>query len=339
MNRRALLLTILLLFVALDEGRAQCDLDQTFTGLKLWRKGTTDTLQGNSNVWAYWSFESLYDSADMRYLITEFKRNNDRLLLKHWCSGTQHVSWSPSTLLDSSRTKAFKVFTGDTLSFYREFLWWDKFDSSQKANNFFSRDTLDYVVELIKNSDGSRVGLVDSVGVLRRTTRGYPTFYGTNPILARVKFGIIASLNGDSVYLRVRATQRGDGAYDLRRRDFYGVNLSGHLNDTNWQNYGSGTWKRSSKELEAALTGKARIMATPNPTSGLVHVRFDGLEPDRVITIAVYDATGRLVKFPYSTRGVSEGATDVLLDDSGVYFIAAISGGRVLGASRVTVTK
>jgi hypothetical protein len=329
------LLVALVSSLAVSVARSQCTYDQTFAGKVFYRVGTNDSATSN-DVNAFWSFETQHDSAETRYLITEFKRNSTRLLLAKWCNGTVFGSWDNATLRDSSTTKVFAVSTGDTISFYREFTW--KPSTGQRSEGtYYSPDTLDFAIELIKKSTNTRFALLDSIGVLRRVTRGYPTFYGTNPRLARVTYVVPSALNGDSVYIRVRPTQRGDGPYNFRRVDDWGMRLSGRLNDTAWQSYAQGLYKRSKGEFEdAEANPSVQLGVMPNPARGEFRAVIRGTVAGPV-SLAVYDLSGKMLQVPFSAEASVDQSVPVEIREPGVYYLAVIRGGKVAAATRITI--
>lgn len=107
------------------------------------------------------------DSCHVRYLVSDVRINGNRIGLKNWCFREAIRNLEADSLSTISRTSTVSYATGDTMSFYREFMWYNPATQTRTATNFRSKDTLDWVVELIDASDGSRLALIDSVGVLR----------------------------------------------------------------------------------------------------------------------------------------------------------------------------
>jgi hypothetical protein len=307
--------------------------DQTFSGHRWVAVGSGDTVQA-SDAFAIWNFETANDSSTTRYVFTELKKNGARILFAKWVDEALYLNWDETQLRDSSRSVCFTSSNGDTISFYRQFTWMDKQSATTREYNFYSPDTLDYVVELIKQSDGSRLLLLDSIGVLRRTTRGNPTFYGTDARLAIVKKALPA-VSGDSVFVRVRASQRGDGPYNHVRRDTYGLRLSQRLNDTSWQAFAQALW-RPVPQLESAPADSNKLRVSPNPSKGKIHVSFVGAESWET-NLAVYDANGSLVKYPFMSRisGRAEVHFDIV--GTGRFFVVLMHGTKVVSAQQVEV--
>ena len=116
------------------------------------------------------------------------RHNGSRLKLLSWNLGETIKNLTDETLRDSSRTESFSVVTGDTISLYREWRWWNQTTDSQTVSNYVALDTLDYSIEIINASTGARLALIDSLGALRQSSAGSPPLYGTRPIMAAIKY-------------------------------------------------------------------------------------------------------------------------------------------------------
>ncbi len=196
-----------------------------------------DTLPLNANIAAAYIFESEYDSTcRVQYTFTECRINAMRPRLATW-KFRQQITAPVSALTDSSRTDPFKVVAGDTITFYRELMWYDPKTGRQDTDNFFSSDSIDYVVELVRWTTGHRVAMLDSLGILARSAPGAPTLYGMRPVMAKVAYVVPRSLDGDTVFVRVRPYVRGHGVGTLVRCDGVGVNRSDALALPFWQAY------------------------------------------------------------------------------------------------------
>lgn len=155
------------------------------------------------------------------------------------------------------------MHAGDTVSFVRDFRWFNARTWRQDTNNFFSRDTLTYVVELANAHDSgryrTRLAVIDSFGVMPCTTLGAPRFFssGTRAVFTRVNYVVPASMEGKPVFMRVRVRARGSGEYFFTRTDDYTVNYSGlltrpgiitHINVLNQNKY----WAKTTVQEDSA---------------------------------------------------------------------------------------
>lgn len=196
-----------------------------------------DTLPLNANIAAAYIFEREYDSTcRIQYTFTECRINAMRPRLATW-KFRQQITAPVSALTDSSRTDPFKVVAGDTITFYRELIWYDSKTGRRDIDNFCSPDTLDYVVELVRWTTGHRTVMLDSLGILARSAPGAPTLYGMRPVMAKVAYVVPRSLDGDTVFVRVRPYVRGHGVGTFVRCDGVGVNRSDALALPFWQAY------------------------------------------------------------------------------------------------------
>lgn len=214
---------------------AQCDTTQTPNFVAV-PEGGFDTI----HAWQIrpgFGFEMHYDSGHTMYRVTDVKLNNAPLWLHGWCEGKTIRDLSPAALADSTRSDTFTVHTDDTIRFYRELAWFNPATLNQTPDGYYALDTLDYVVELIKASNGVRRALLDSTGILRRTTIGAPDIYGTQPIISIITYIVPALLNNEEVFIRMKPNARGNGSYDFVRTDRWALRLSERLGSSVWQQY------------------------------------------------------------------------------------------------------
>jgi|GEM_PF-1113502 len=167
-----------------------------------------------------YTFLMPYDSiCTIKYIFTEPWHNGIRLTLDHW-RNQRYVNADEATLSFFSRTKSFTVESGDVIQFYREIDYRNPITGLKDTFNFFSRDTLDYAVELVSAYNMKRLVLLDSIGIMpQRPFPGKMRFYGPNNAMAVVKYTIPSWLDGDSVCMRVRVYARGSGSYYFTRFD------------------------------------------------------------------------------------------------------------------------
>jgi hypothetical protein len=294
---------------------------------------------------AAYRFEMIYDSTcRVQYLFSECRHNGVRPRLLAWKDGHIHAA-SAEMMTDSSRTAAFKISSGDTVSFYREFKWYNPKTQSQDTNNFRSLDTLDYAVELVDRATNGRIALLDSFGVLPRVVPGSPVVYGTRPIMSKVQYAIPYGLTADSAFVRVRTYTRGDGPYLPIRKDDETVGASYALDLGIWDYYlslyGGSLGKRSIGDLNAINTRRPQnsLLSVLMENPGTIAVRFSSPPGSGPIEVVIYDAVGNKIFVPFATRSIqSAEIATYTFTASGIYFVALQVGGVIVEAKKITIS-
>lgn len=321
---------------------AQCDTNQLpdFVAVP---EGGTDTIE-SAKIRPGFGFEMHHDSGHTMYRVAEFKKNGNNIWLHGWCEGKTIRDLSAANLSDSSRTVSFVVHTGDTLSFFRELAWFNPWTIEQTPNGYYSFDTLDYTVELVRANTGARRALLDSIGVLKKVPMGTPTIYGTRPIIDVVKYVIPSIMDGETLFIRVRLYARGEGLYDFVRTDRWGLRLSDRLTDPAWQDYVYYMGGPSSKPvrlMEEEKNSSVRLSITPNPSRGKIGIAFDTPEDHSPVAVVIYDMEGRMVfipKYNPQSQGIAEYA-EAYIEESGTYFVALYYGEKLVRSEKIIVNK
>jgi hypothetical protein len=301
-------------------------------------------LQPGELISAAYQFEMIYDTTSrVQYTLSECMHNGRRLRLLAWRDSHVH-SAGAEMMSDSSRTETFAVAPGDTVSIYREWKWYDPRDFRQDTVNFISLDTLDYTVELVSASTASRIAVLDSFGVLPRTTPGPPVFHGSRPIMATARYVVPAAAPADSAFIRIRLYIRGDGLYLPIRRDEITVGSSFALEHGYWNGYlglyGGVLGKRPAAELSGARASERARLEISRLTAGTIAIGFSAPEGMGPLRIAIYDVNGNLLFIPYSSLGAVEGGTATyVFQRSGAYFVALQRGGALLAVENITITQ
>jgi hypothetical protein len=263
--------------------------------------------------------------------------------LKAWQKG--RITTAPiSSYNDSTRTNDFVLDSNDTISFYRDFQWYNPKDSRQSLDNYFSTDTLDYVVELVNASNGQRLALMDSLGALPMVPPGTPVLYGRHPIIAKIKYPVPSTMAGISAFVRVQLNARGDGLYQPIRRDGFSVGLSRALEigkrDEYLRLFGGGLGKqvgriRSSFESSEKSSKQVRVEMLDNRNS-IIH--FNSLETQGSLTVAVYDASGNMVFVPFATtKTAADGSVSYRFPSSGMFIVALMHDADIVATTKVIV--
>lgn len=291
---------------------------------------------------AAYMYEMNYDSTRILYTITEFRKNSSRLFLKDWAYLTSRDEWDTPTLNDSSGTAFFTIHTGDTLSAYREFEWYMQRSGAHRPDNYSATDTLSYSIELTDSATGARLALLDSLGIMRRDTPGYPSIHGTHALFSTIPYIVPSSLHGRRVTIRFLVRSRGGGNFYFIRRNIRTVHLSDNLLDTaclrcNWNYAGSGLGKHSPRELEDVQGKSTELRIGPNPTSGDVSIQLTS--PDPGSTISIYDIAGNLLFIPELSSGAQSSIVHYHFDTPGHYYIALQRNGNLVASYPITVIR
>lgn len=289
-------------------------------------------------------FEMIYDSTSrVQYLFTECMCNGMRPRLLAWRNKHLHCA-STTMMTDSSRTENFHIKTGDTVSFFREFKWYNPETGRQDTNNFWSPDTLGYAIELVSAATGSRLVLLDSFGVLAQLTPGPPAFYGTKPIMTTVKYVVPTTIpTTDSVFVRVRLYTNGDGLYLPVRHDEWTIGASYALDIGIWNYYlslyGGSLSKRSLNDFNPASAASSRPSLTVSTiASGSVQIQFSSPSASGPVQIVIYDAVGTPVFVPFASRGsVDNGTALYNFTSSGTYFVTLQRNGAIVDVKKINI--
>ncbi len=291
---------------------------------------------------ASYEYEMVYDSiSHTNYMFTECKRNRSAVSLLHW--EYERVVHAPAEYLTyNSRTADFPVRAGDTISFYRELRWYDPLQHRQDTNNYYALDTLDFSVHLVRTSDGAPLALLDSIGVMPRLLPGAPDIYGSRPIMALVEYVVPSAGPGDSAFVGVTVRARGSGAHDFTRQDLVTIGVSERLRKAYYQDYldiyGRVYGKRNVEEL-ASGNGAQGARLSVRGEGRSIRIGFTPAPGGAWTAVALYDASGNLVFYPYSGRSAEpELNLEHRLSASGAYFVVLQHGGRVVKTEKITVT-
>lgn len=310
-----------------------------------------DTLNPNLASGSY-AFSMQYDSTGLtRYLFTEPWHNGNRLKLSHW-RVNREVNMQEDTLSLNSYTENFTIHAGDTVSFVRHFRWWNATTWQQDSNSFFSRDTLTYVVELVNAHDSpryrTRLAVIDSFGVMPRSTLGKPQFFGgtDRAIFARVKYAVPTSMNGKPVFMRVRVRARGTGEYFFTRTDRMTHNYSGLLANPERQAiinyYKQGHyWTKTAPEGDEVPSTAAAVMTIQRSGTDPASITMQLAAAPELGTIAVtiYDVQGSALSTPFTGTLEQPQTITYTFPASGSYLIGITRNGQILHTEKILITK
>lgn len=279
---------------------------------------------------AYPPYSSTY------YAVSECTHNGELLKLAAWVHN--RLVHAPAELLTfNSRTEYFPVVVGDTVSFYRGLRWIDPSNNRQDTNNYYSLDTLDMVVHLVRVSDGMPIQL-DSLSVLPKVPAGRPTIYGERPIMALVRYAVPPMFDGDSVFIGVTVRARGQGVYHWMRRDVITTGASAQLTKPqtvayldffDQLRYGGAFGRRNVEDLARAVTKGGHIQVVPvDSRSVRISAALSSMPGAQAV---IYDAGGRL-----AARG--DGSEFVFTAPAaGTYYAAIVANGVISSATTIII--
>lgn len=318
---------------------------QDFTGMNFKvAKDTTfnpNLIDGNK-VSAYYEFIMKNDSTSMKYMISEVRKNNNVIKLENWHKG-QIVQDIDGKLLNGiSRTENFILNIGDTLSCYRQFTWTNYINKTRKNDNFYSLDTLDYSIELVRASNGSRIKLIDSFGVNSKVPSGYPSFHGNRPIFSKIKFISGIESSGDSVFLRVKLYSRGNGPFYFVRADFTSVGISDLLLSPTWVDfiniYGGSLPKLILNDQSIGKDEKSNIKVYQNLNEfKKIYLKYKVENIDKGLNIGIYNNLGELVFMPLINSFENENIINCVVPNSGNYFVNLFDGQKILSTKKINI--
>lgn len=306
--------------------------------IDLINEDTGDTTNPDK-VWALYEFHMLYDSCRAVYTFTELKCAGARVKLDNWKYLDFKKTFDPATLSGMSRSKVFTVHTGDTLSFYREFAWFNPHTNEQKINNYFSEDDLEFVVRLKQSGTNTILARLDSLGIYSRIPSGAPYIYGNGPAYYLVKYVVPPAHNNKQVYVDISVGADGTGDYFPARKDDFGVNLSAAVLTDCWVPFfaqfgGAGA---ASKPARTAEIDGHLLTATLDRASRTARFSLDEKNlSGKMLSLSIYDMAGNRV-FVSSWSGGEKREIIHAFTESGAYVIAAAAGNDLIATEKINI--
>ncbi len=285
------------------------------------------------------------------YTFSECRRNGELLQIPTWRLD-RRVNASQAMIAANSRTAAFPLVPGDTLSFYRELNWYTAIGYHNELDNYYSSDTLDYSVELVRVADSSRIVLLDSLGALPSLQPSIPRLYGMRPMAALVSYAVPSSVlrsTSDSAFIRLVPHARGDGAYYFTRWDDITVRISERLNQPFYQALNDYIGQRGAatkigiEELQrldesSATAGDLKVLAVAG-SSDQVTIAFRAPADHGKVGIVIVDALGQVVFYPYTgPASTDERIVAYRFPRGGIYFVGLSVDGNLVQTRKVIIT-
>lgn len=162
---------------------------------------------------AQWHFETQSDSTVTKLVFDDFLSNGRRIWLDSWCRD-KVWNWNKTTeqyfneatnaqLSNLSRTAYMPVIAGDTIGFFR-YAYWIKRGGAANVplSKYVSDDIVSYSVELVRQSNGQRMALLDTFRI-SQSGASTPCVYSIYPLASKVRY-VIPSYVADTVFACIR---------------------------------------------------------------------------------------------------------------------------------------
>ena len=314
----------------------------------LWKK-VQDSIwfylvQGNDTVdpefvTGSYEFDMVYDAiCTIDYWFAEAQHNGRGLKLLHWVLA-RSINAHEDDLNLKSRTEDFTIVTGDTVNFYREVNWFNPITRTQLATNYFSRDTLLYVVELVRASDSTHILSLDTVGMLPRAKLGAPRVLTGRPLMAQIRYVVPQSLNGLKVFIRVRVYARGSGEPYFTRTDRFTIHISRlQLPDgAEWTELVVENGLKKDKNAYAEDISGMKVMTIERRKNiATIQLKASDIGP---VSIEIHDARGEHVATLYNGTLDEARRLTHRFTSSGAYIITVLRSGAPIQSEKIIITR
>lgn len=314
----------------------------------------TDSSGANCVTATYLFSVETHSNAFVHFELTNVHRNRTAISVPWWpddrVAGTDTplVGAGASFSEDNGGGEIFTCAAGDTLGFERGLWWYAAPRNLEDSGTVGRHDSLDYVVELVRASDSTRLALIDSIGILPGYAPGRPGIYGLHPLHGVVRFAVPVELSGIPAFMRLRPYYRGggnvrwwarsdrharEGSTFLRPGSRYGRADASGLGNPFYETRLLSTLEGRAPtmpRLEAAVsTGwTRRVTVVFAPAGGTA------------TAIGVYDVNGRALFHPFSARALSTTpSVEFDLPPEGSCYVGLLHNGRLVAARRVAVPR
>ncbi|MBN9400567.1 MAG: hypothetical protein J0I17_10365 ['Candidatus Kapabacteria' thiocyanatum] len=286
-----------------------------------------------------WHFETQSDSTITRFVFDDFVGNGQRVWLNNWCKG-KTWNWSDSLqdyipevtnaqLSSISHTTYMPLIGGDTIGFYRHAYWLWRGPQNGSIARYQSLDVVSYSVELVKQTTGQRMALLDTFRI-SQSGASAPCVYTWYPLASKVRYVVPASVT-DTTYASIRINVYTDGGTNdtFSRSDNFGPTNSRYfINNSYFNNFMSTV----NAENACAASSGGCGMAVTNGTSGTVDA---AVSSGSIVQVKAFSQSGFMVT---SANVTSWPSTKVLTTGSGLFIICGIDGsGSVVCTSTMLV--
>lgn len=303
--------------------------------------GADTTAPIDPRIWtAQWHFETQSDSTVTKLVFDDFLSNGRRIWLSNWCrekvwnfNKTTQQYYNEVTnaeLSDLSRTTYMPVIAGDTIGFFRHIYWIKRGGAANvPLSKYVSDDAVSYAVELVRQSNGQRMALLDTFRI-SQSGPSSPCVYSIYPLASKVRY-VIPSHITDTVYacIRVNVYTSGGSNDTFTRADVFSTaRVRIFLNNPTFESFMAIVNADNACAASAGNCGMAVANAAPGTvnatvsSNNIVHVKAFSQQGLPVADVAV-------TSWP-STKALASGA--------GLFIVCGINtSGAVVCTSTIMV--
>lgn len=314
----------------------------------------TGTMINMQHVMPVWRFSLSYPSlhSDIVWTFTEFARNGSKLGLKYWCNNQEIAQWQAQQLSAQTRTFDMLLRPGDTISFFRRFLYSVMMNNAKRVV-YAALDDLAWSVVLNDALTHQPLVVLDSLYAGRNVNPSKAmVFRGYHPLVSEVRYRLPDNLFGNDTarycYVQVNVCKHGSSSALFRRTDFVHAGLLSKQQVPSAD--GMVNSKPSSKlavyqeQARRAQELYQRAITTRFiPSSGLVQVSLEpsllNTLPHSEYSIGVYTAQGLMVAHWLVEKPERSVVLEYHAQQSGVYFVTVMANNRTVFHEQVIVKR
>ncbi|MBX7156349.1 MAG: hypothetical protein K1X91_15440 [Bacteriodetes bacterium] len=346
-----------LVFLLPSKMKGQCDEKNQYLGGvsgPTMSDGSMDMKRAidNSKFYPFYLFEIQNEVENIRYRTTEFKVNNQRLFLDKWCfkkswnyneaTSKRFPEISNNELSNISRTKNFRINTGDIVTLYRDFWWYDLKNQQLNPHQIFSPDNLGYSIEIVDSKTENRIALLDSIFVYENLDQTSPRLFMMNPAISLIKYSVSNEFDGLEVFIRVNVISSGKQNMLFYRTDSKTIELSSMvLSDPKWVSFSNTVEKyNTNTTLHQDVLNNNYLTVTPSVSEGPITININktDLITNDAYAITISDVTSNNILF---TNRISMDNKDFkyTFNNPGVYVVNLSSSGSIISTKKVLIIK
>jgi len=286
-----------------------------------------------------WHFETQSDSTITRFVFDDFLSNGHRVWLNNWCRG-KTWNWSDSLqaytpevtnaqLSSISHTAYMPLIGGDTIGFYRHAYWLWRGPQSGSIAKYTSDDAASYSVELVKQTTGQRMALLDTFRI-SQSGASTPCVYTWYPLASKVRY-IIPSNITDTTFACIRINVYTSGATNdtYSRSDNFGPTNSRYfIGNPYFNNFMAVVNAENACTASSSGCG----MVVTNGTPGSVNA---AVSSNSITEVRAFSQNGYMVN---SASVTSWPSTHALTTGAGLFIVCGLnSSGTVVCTSTMLV--
>lgn len=233
-------------------------------------------------------------------------------------------------LSELSRTAYMPVIAGDTIGFFR-YVYWIKRGGAANVplSKYVSDDVVSYAVELVRQSDGQRMALLDTFRI-SQSGASSPCVYSIYPLASKVRY-VIPSHITDTILacIRVNVYTSGGSNDTFTRGDIFSTaRVRIFLNNLYFENFMAVVDSNNVCRASAGNCG----MAVTNGTTGTVNA---AVSSNGIVQVKAFSQQGSPVA---DASVMSWPSTKALATGVGLFIVCGInSAGAVVCTSTMMV--